>query len=86
MTEGSVVYFTDLIFPLATAVAAENGVGHWGQVPYAQGGPQLANKLDRYFSEVHLDGVLLADTGSAEFRAVSEVLRRHASVVIRGLR
>jgi hypothetical protein len=81
-----VVLFTDIVMPLAAAVAKENGQEHWGAVDYARGGPLLAAKLEKWLVETKPQGIILADSSTPELRAVKEILKRHAVVVIQGVR
>jgi hypothetical protein len=81
-----VVLFTDIVMPLAAAVARENGQEHWGAVDYARGGPLLAAKLEKWLVETKPQGIILADSSTPELRAVKEILKRHAVVVIQGVR
>jgi hypothetical protein len=80
------LHFGDLIAPLAEAVAKENQQEHWGAVEFGRGGPLLAAKLERWLRENKPTGVIVADSSTAELRAVKEVLKRHAKIVIQGVR
>lgn len=81
-----VVSFTDIIAPLAAAVAKENKQEHWGAIEFARGGPLLAAKLEKWLTETKPQGVILADSSTPELRVVKEILKRHAAVVIQGVR
>jgi len=83
---GAPLLFSDIIGPLADAVAKENNVGHWGAVDYAKGGPLLAVKLGRWLEATKPQGIILADSSTPELRAVKEVLKRAARAVIQGVR
>jgi hypothetical protein len=85
-TNGVPLLFTDIIGPLADAVAKENNVGHWGAVDYAKGGPLLAVKLGKWLEATKPQGIILADSSTPELRAVKEVLKRAARAVIQGVR
>jgi hypothetical protein len=67
-------------------VAAENKVEHWGAVDYGRGGPLLAAKLEKWLTSTKPQGIILADSSTPELRAVKEVLKRAAKVVIQGVR
>ncbi len=80
-------HFSDIVAPLAGQVAKENQVEHWGIVSYAQGGPQLAAKLEKWFDNVRpLGGYVIADSHTAEVKACKDVLKRNAKIVIQGIR
>jgi len=81
-----VQHFSDIIEPFAKAVARENQVAHWGCVDYAKGGPQMAAKLERWLIEAQPEGVIIADGSTPEVRACKEALRRHAGVIVQGVR
>ena len=83
---GAPLLFSDIIGPLADAVAKENNVGHWGAVDYAKGGPLLAVKLGWWLEATKPQGIILADSSTPELRAVKEVLKRAARAVIQGVR
>lgn len=83
---GAVVLFSDVIAPLASAVAKENSQEHWNAVEYGRGGPLLAAKLEKWLVATSPTGVILADSTTPELRAVKEVLKRHAKVIIQGVR
>jgi len=83
---GAVVLFTDIVAPLASAVAKENNQEHWGTVEFGRGGPLLAAKLEKWLVATSPTGVILADSSTSELRAVKEVLKRHAKVIIQGVR
>lgn len=78
--------FSDIIAPLMEMVAAENKVEHWGAVDYGRGGPLLAAKLEKWLMSTQPQGIILADSSTPELRAVKEVLKRAAKVVIQGVR
>ncbi len=78
----------EVVKPLADQVARENQAAHWGQVKYAQGGPQLAAKLEAWLDQQNgsFTGVLMCDSQMAETRACREVIVRRAGVVVQGVR
>jgi hypothetical protein len=78
--------FETIIQPLADAVAKENQVEHWATVPYAQGGPLLAAKLERWINKINPVGIILADSRSHEVRACFQVLKFKAHTIIQGTR
>jgi hypothetical protein len=81
-----VVLFTDIVAPLAAAVAKENNQEHWGAVEFGRGGPLLAAKLEKWLVATSPAGVILADSNTPELRAVKEVLKKYAKVIIQGVR
>jgi hypothetical protein len=83
---GVVVLFTDIVAPLAAAVAKENNQEHWGAVEFGRGGPLLAAKLEKWLVATSPAGVILADSNTPELRAVKEVLKKYAKVIIQGVR
>lgn len=83
---GPVHHLSQLLAPLAHAVAAENGQEHWGAVEYGRGGPLLAAKVERMLAEGGPLGVVLADSSTPECRACLEILKKHAQAVVRGYR
>ena len=78
--------FCDIIAPLAAAVAKENGVPHWAAVDYGKGSALLAAKLQAWLLSAQPHGTILADSSTPELRAVKEVLKRAAAVIIQGVR
>jgi hypothetical protein len=78
----------DVVKPLADQVARENSTNHWGTVQFAQGGPQLAAKLEAWLDHQNgaFAGVLMCDSQMAETKACREVIVRRAGVVICGVR
>lgn len=83
---GAVVLFTDIIAPLADAVAKENKQEHWGAVEFGRGGSLLAAKLEKWLATTNPQGVILADSSTPELRAVKEVLKKYAKAIIQGVR
>ncbi len=84
----SIVRLENILKPLADAVASQNQKDHWQMTPYAQGGPQLAAKLEQWIDGQNgmFRGVILADSQMAETKACREVLVRRAGVVVVGVR
>jgi hypothetical protein len=81
-----VLRFSDVIAPLASAVAEENEQPHWGAVEYGRGGPLLAAKFERWLVATAPQGVIVADSSTPELRHCKELLKKHARVVIVGIR
>ena len=79
------ILLSDILAPLAAAVAKENGQLHWSTVDYAKGGGLLAAKLQHWLVSSSFCGTILVDSSTPEARAVKEVLRRMATVVIKGV-
>ena len=75
----------DLAKPIADMVAKDNGVEHWGLVEFHRGGPMLAAKFERMMDAHGLNGVVIADSKTAECKALREVLIRRAGVVVQGI-
>lgn len=82
----NIILFSDVIVPLAVAVAKENNQPHWGAIDYGKGGPLLAAKLEKWLIQTQPKGVVLADSSTPEVRAVKEVLKKAAMIIIQGVR
>lgn len=89
---GEVVQLTDLIAPIADAVASSHrckehpqGVEHFGLVEFGNGSSELAAATARYLDKTPFVGVLVVDGGSPEGLAVKDVLIRRADVIFRGV-
>lgn len=85
-----VKHLCDMVKPVADIVAKDNGVEHWGLVEFHRGGPMLAAKFERLLDAFEkqgnpMTGVILADSKTAEAKALREVLVRRAGVVVQGL-
>lgn len=90
---GDVVQLTDLIAPIADAVASSHrckehpqGVEHFGLIEFGDGKAELAAATARYLDKTPFKGVLVVDGSSAEGMAVKDVLIRRADAIIRGVR
>ena len=72
LSEETVASFRREILALAPAV---------GKAP-----AELAARVEKALSEVPLEGTMIASSASAEFRAVSVVLKRYARNILQGVR
>ncbi len=77
---------SDWLKEVADKVAKDNNVPHFALIDYAQGAPALAGALELALTENPTSGVVIVDSDSLEGRAVKDVLIRHASIVIQGVR
>lgn len=90
---GEVVQLTDLVSPIADAIAKSHrckehpqGVDHFGLIEFGEGKAELAAATARYLDKTPFVGVLVVDGSSAEGNAVKDVLLRRADAIIRGVR
>src|SRR4030042_1245129 len=82
-----VIQFHNLIKPLADAVARENQTGYWSVVDYGKGPGYLSEKLSRLLVETPPVGILVvSDRHTPEANACKETLKRHAQMVIHGIK
>ena len=75
----------DVLQPTIEKVCAEAQVGHWS---VADGGEaRLSGEFDAFLAGTSFPDnfAIVADSQSKEFKAVREVLNRHASMVLRGV-
>ena len=77
---------SDWMHEVTKKVARDNDVAHFGLIEYAQGAPALAAALEAAFEAEPPNGCVLVDSYSLQGRAVKDVLIRHASIVIQGVR
>lgn len=83
------VQLIDLLQPMIERVCTDNDKPHIGLIQYAEGYSMLARLLDEELPGLikkHGQLVILADSWTKETQAVKEVLYRHASAIIQGVR
>ena len=75
----------EVLRPLKTAVQEMKKVPYWNLIPYAEGEKLLAACTEKQFAEEgNPIGLVIADSGSPEWKACADVLVAAADVVIRG--
>ena len=75
----------EVLQPSIEKICAEAQIGHWSIAENAEA--RLAFELDQFLTENKFptNFAIIADSTSKEFRAVREVLNRHATMVLRGV-
>jgi RecB family exonuclease len=81
----SILTLSELLRPLKDAVAKMKDVPYWNVLPFREGEQLLAACAEQQFTNGERPmGVILADSGSMEWKACGDVLTEIADVVVRG--
>ncbi|NIY14258.1 MAG: hypothetical protein GWM98_04895 [Nitrospinaceae bacterium] len=81
-----IISLDHLLVPFGEAVAKEQQEPHWSTVDFGKGPGLVAAKFERWLKKERPRMTLLADSWSAEYRAVGSVLRRYARIIIAPIR